>query len=155
MMRFAGFPVEDSVSKPDEVDVFSFPMKCSDASIYRNDLTAIEQLETWLVYQTHWCEHKPSVTIYVKDDEWLDVAAWVYKHFDELSGVSFLPYDGGSYQQAPYQEITKEEYEQWLLKMPKDVDWSLLGQWEKEDMTSGSKTLACSGASCELVDLIS
>jgi len=116
-------------------------------------MTAIEQLETWLTYQRHWCEHKPSVTITVRDDEWLDVGAFVYKHFDEMSGVSFLPHSDHTYRQAPYQECSKEEYEDLVAKMPGDIDWSLLGEYEIEDTTSGMQTLACSADSCELVDI--
>jgi len=116
-------------------------------------MTAVEQLETWLVYQRHWCEHKPSVTVSVKDDEWFEVGAFVYKHFDEMSGVSFLPHDGGSYQQAPYQEVDKEGYEKMLELMPVSIDWSKLSAYEDDDNTSGMQTMACSGDSCEIVDL--
>jgi ribonucleoside-diphosphate reductase alpha chain len=105
------------------------------------------------VYQRFWCEHKPSVTVTVRPDEWFEVGAFVYKHFDEMSGVSFLPYDGGSYQQAPYQECTKEEYQSAMKGMPKSVDWSKLSEYEVEDNTSGSQTMACSGDVCEIVDL--
>jgi ribonucleoside-diphosphate reductase alpha chain len=153
MMKDAGFPVEDDVMKPDSTYVFSFPMKAPEGSVFRNDRTAIEQLEQWLTYQRHWCEHKPSVTIYVKDDEWMEVGAWVYKHFDEMSGVSFLPHSDHTYQQAPYQEITKEEYENALSNMPQGVDWAALKEYEESDHTVGSQTMACSGGSCEIVDL--
>ena len=146
----AGFPYEPDVTKPDSTYVFSFPMEAPKDAVFRDDRSAIEQLEHWLLYQRHWCEHKPSVTIYVKDEEWMEVGAWVYKHFDEMSGVSFLPYDGGVYPQMPYQEITEGEYNEWLQKMPQDVDWSLLAQYEGEDMTEGSQTLACVGGSCEI-----
>jgi ribonucleoside-diphosphate reductase alpha chain len=122
-------------------------------AVTREDLTAVEQLETWLAYQRHWCEHKPSVTISVKDDEWLDVGAFVYKHFDEMSGVSFLPYDGGTYQQAPYQEVAKEVYQELLDKSPKEIKWEELGKYEEDDNTSGMQSLACSADGCELVDL--
>jgi ribonucleoside-diphosphate reductase alpha chain len=153
MMKDAGFPVEDDVMKPDSTYVFSFPMKAPEGSVFRNDRTAIEQLEQWLTYQRHWCEHKPSVTIYVKDDEWMEVGAWVYKYFDEMSGVSFLPHSDHTYQQAPYQEITKEEYENALSNMPQGVDWAALKEYEESDHTVGSQTMACSGGSCEIVDL--
>jgi ribonucleoside-diphosphate reductase alpha chain len=116
-------------------------------------MTAIEQLELWLVYQRHWCEHKPSVTITVKEEEWPTVGGWVYDHFDEISGISFLPHSDHSYRQAPYQDCTWKEYEEMLKKMPVDIDWSGLGEYEKEDNTSGSQTMACSGNSCEIVDL--
>jgi ribonucleoside-diphosphate reductase alpha chain len=107
----------------------------------------------WLAYQRHWCEHKPSVTVSVKDDEWLEVGAFVYRHFDEMSGVSFLPYDGGTYQQAPYQDCSKEEYQELLAKMPEEINWSELAEYEAEDNTAGAQTMACSGDSCEIVDL--
>jgi ribonucleoside-diphosphate reductase alpha chain len=153
LMYDAGFPAEDDVSKPDSTYVFSFPMKAPENAVFRNDRTAIEQLEVWMVYQRHWCEHKPSVTISVKEQEWLDVGAWVYKNFDEVSGVSFLPYDGGSYRQAPYQEITEEEYNVLKNKMPTNVDWNSLADYESEDNTVGSQTYACTGTTCEVVDL--
>ena len=152
-MKGEGFPYEPCVMKPDTTTVFSFPVKSPDNAITRDDMSAIEQLETWLTYQRHWCEHKPSVTISVKDDEWLEVGAFVYKHFDEMSGVSFLPYDGGTYQQAPYQECGKEQYEEVLAKMPKTIDWSDLSDYETEDNTAGMQTMACSGDTCEIVDL--
>lgn len=152
-MRAQGIPSEPCVVKPQTTTVFSFPIKAPDGSITRNDMTAIEQLETWLTYQRHWCEHKPSVTITVRDDEWLDVGAFVYKHFDEMSGVSFLPHSDHTYRQAPYQECSKEEYEDLVAKMPSGIDWSLLGEYEIEDTTSGMQTLACSADSCELVDI--
>lgn len=152
-MKDQGIPNEPCVMKPDTTTVFSFPQKAPEGAITRNDMSAIELLETWLAYQRHWCEHKPSITVSVKDDEWLEVGAFVYKHFDEMSGVSFLPYDGGSYQQAPYQECDKERYEQVKSLFIGGIDWSLLGQYEQEDNTSGMQTLACSGDSCEIVDL--
>jgi len=148
-----GVPSEPCVMKPDTTTVFSFPIKAPDGAVTRNDLTAVEQLETWLMYQRHWCEHKPSVTISVKDEEWMDVGAFVYKHFDEMSGVSFLPYDGGTYQQAPYQECTKEDYDALLKASPDVIDWNHLGKYEEEDNTSGMQSLACSSDGCEIVDL--
>lgn len=149
----AGFPVEKDVMKPDQTYVFSFPMKAPDNAVFRDDRDAIQQLEHWLIYQRYWCEHKPSVTIYVKEDEWMKVGAWVWEHFDEMSGVSFLPHSNHTYKQAPYQEITEKEYEELVEKMPKDVDWSLLSNYETEDRTTSSQTLACSGGVCEIVDL--
>lgn len=146
----AGFPVEDDVMKPESTLVFSFPKKAPDDAIFRNDRTAIEQLELWLTYQRHWCEHKPSITVYVKDEEWLEVGSWVYKHFNEMSGVSFLPHSDHSYRQAPYQEITEEEYNEWLDRMPAEIDWSELSKYEKTDHTEALQTLACVGGSCEL-----
>lgn len=155
MMKEAGFPHELCVMRPEHTTVFSFPMKSPDHAITRNDLTATQHLDLWLTYQRHWCEHKPSITITVREHEWMEVGAWVYKHFDEVSGVSFLPHSDHTYRQAPYQDCTKEEYEEFLEKMPKTVDWSLLSKYEKEDKTVGSQTYACSGNSCEVVDLVS
>lgn len=151
MMVRAGFPVEDDVMKPDSGYVFSFPMKSPEGAITRNDRNAIEQLELWKTYQLHWCEHKPSVTISVKDEEWMEVGAWVYENFDIMSGVSFLPHSNHTYQQAPYQECTKEVYEEWLGKIPKDVDWSLLSEYEKDDeAVVGIREYACTGSQCDI-----
>ena len=151
-MRDQGIPNEPDVFKPDQTVVFSFPVKAPNKAVVTSDLTAIEQLEMWLAYQRHWCEHKPSVTINVKKDEWFDVGAFVYNHFDEMSGVSFLPFSEHTYQQAPYQDCDKETYEDALAIMPKSIDWSKLSGYEVEDNTSGSQTFACVG-SCEIVDL--
>ena len=148
-----GIPSEPCVMKPDQTTVFSFPMKSPTNAVTRNDTTAIEQLETWLTYQRHWCEHKPSVTISVKDCEWVEVGAFVYKHFDEMSGVSFLPHSDHTYQQAPYQDCNEAEYEELLSQMPTSINWAELAEYEQEDNTSGSQTMACSGDSCEIVDL--
>jgi len=150
MMKEMGFPVEDDVMKPEHTYVFSFPQKSPDHAVFRTDMTAIEQLELWLVYQRHWCEHKPSVTISVKEEEWPEVGAWVYNHFDEMSGVSFLPFSDHVYQQAPYQDCTKEEYEALAAKMPKDIDWTMLAKYEKRDSTTGSQELACVAGGCEI-----
>ena len=151
MMVDAGFPVEDDVMNPNHTSVFSFPMKVNKDSVFRTDMTAIEQLELWLVYQKHWCEHKPSVTISVKEHEWLEVGAWVYENFDYMSGVSFLPFSEHSYKQAPYQDCDEKMYKELLNKMPKIVDWSKLGDYEKTDMTIGSQELACTAAGgCEI-----
>ena len=152
-MKDQGIPNEPCVMKPDQTTVFSFPIKSPPNAIVTNQLSAIDQLEMWLTYQRHWCEHKPSVTINVKKDEWFEVGAFVYKHFDEMSGVSFLPYNEHTYQQAPYQDITKHEYKQLSSFMPKKIDWTLLTDYEKEDMTSSSQTFACSGDVCEVVDI--
>ena len=152
-LKDQGVPAEPCVMKPDSTTVFSFPQKSPEGAITRNDMTAIEQLEMWLIYQRHWCEHKPSVTVTVRDEEWLEVGAWVYKHFNEVSGVSFLPHSDHTYQQAPYQDCTKEEYKEALSKMPKTIDWSLLSEYETDDHTKGSSTFNCSGGSCEIVDL--
>jgi ribonucleoside-diphosphate reductase alpha chain len=153
-MKDMGIPWEPAFGKEDQTTVFSFPMKAPEGAITRNDMTAIEQLELWLIYQRNWCEHKPSVTINVKDEEWMEVGAFVYKNFDEMSGVSLLPNDGGIYKQAPYQDCTEEEYLEALEKMPKNIDWTKLSEYEFEDMTTGSQTMACSGSSCEIVDLM-
>ena len=152
-MKDQGIPNEPCVMKPDTTVVFSFPIKAPHKAITRNDMTAVEQLETWLTYQRHWCEHKPSVTCTVRDDEWLEVGAFVYKHFDEMSGISFLPHSDHTYQQAPYQECSKEEYNELLKAMPRNIEWSALRDYEKEDNTVAMQTLACSGDSCEIVDL--
>ena len=153
-MKDQGIPNAPEVFKPDQTTVFSFPMKAPDGAVCTADMSAIEQLEMWLAYQRHWCEHKPSVTINVKNDEWFEVGAFVYKHFDEMSGVSFLPYNDHTYQQAPYQECGKSDYKTLLSCMPKSIDWSKLSEYESEDNTAGSQTLACSGDACEIVDLV-
>ena len=149
----AGVPSEPCAMKPDNTVVFSFPTKSPKGCVTRDDLDAIQQLEVWLMYQRSWCEHKPSVTITVRENEWLEVGAWVFRNFDEMSGVSFLPHSDHSYKQAPYQEILKEEYEEAVEAMPTDIDWEYLSEFEKEDTTVGSQTLACSGDSCEIVDI--
>tara|TARA_R110001592_G_scaffold356633_1_gene658882 strand:+ start:247 stop:2148 length:1902 start_codon:yes stop_codon:yes gene_type:complete len=149
-----GIPNEPSASQPATTVVFSFPQKAPEGATVTSDMTAIEQLEMWLMYQRHWAEHKPSVTINVRKDEWMEVGMFVYKNFDEMSGVSFLPYDEHIYQQAPYQECSKEDYEDLLDSMPVSLPWGDLSDYEKEDNTSGSQTLACSGDSCEIVDLV-
>ena len=152
-MKDQGIPNEPCVMKPEQTTVFSFPQKSPARAVTRNDMTAVEQLETWLMYQRNWCEHKPSVTISVRDSEWVQVGAFVYKHFDEMSGVSFLPHSDHTYQQAPYQDCTKQEYEEMLSFMPTNIDWAKLSEYESEDNTSGMQTLACSGDACEIVDL--
>ena len=152
-MKAQGIPNEPDVMKPDHTTVFSFPMSCSDTAIYRNDMSAIEQLEIWKCYAQHWCEHKPSVTISVKESEWVNVGNWCWDNFDYLSGVSFLPFSDHTYQQAPYQDIDKEQYESLQSKMPEKIDWSKLQDFEKEDNTRGSQELACTAGSCELVDI--
>jgi ribonucleoside-triphosphate reductase len=144
----SGVSYEPEQFRPDSTMVFSFPMKSPKGAILRNDKTAIEQLENWLVYQRHFCEHKPSVTISVKDDEWVEVGAWVWKYFDELSGVSFLPHSDHSYVQAPYEDITKEEYDKMFRLTPKQIDWSTF--IEEEDNTVATQTLACTGGSCDI-----
>ena len=150
MMTDVGFPVEDDIMNPQNTAVFSFPMKVGSGAVFRTDMTAVEQLELWLTYQKHWCEHKPSVTISVKEDEWMQVGAWVYENFDYMSGVSFLPFSEHTYQQAPYQDTNKEGYEFLLKQMPKKVDWSKLAEYESQDMTLGSQELACVAGNCEI-----
>ena len=142
---------EDDITKPEHTLVFYFPIKSPSKSLTRIDLSAIEHLEIWKMYQDHWCEHKPSATISVRETEWLKVGAWVWDNFDRISGVSFLPYADHSYQQAPYQEITKKEYKEWLKKTRKNVDWSKLSDYEKEDMTENTKELACTAGACEIL----
>ena len=150
MMKDMGFPNEPCVMKPEYTTVFSFPQSAV-GSITRKDMTAIEHLELWLAYKRHWTEHNPSVTITIKEHEWLEVGAWVYEHFDEVCGVSFLPEDSGSYRQSPYQDCTKEEYEELLAKMPKDVDWNNLKNYEKEDNTTGTQEFACTAGGCSII----
>ena len=150
-----GFPAEPCVMKPDHTMVFSFPIKSPENATCRSDMTALEQLEMWRTYQNYWCEHKPSVTITVKEDEWMEVGSWVWKYFDQVSGISFLPHSDHSYRQAPYQECDEETYINLLSEMPVGVDWSELASYEESDNTSGTQTFACSGDSCEVVDLTS
>ena len=152
-LKDSGIPAEDDVMKPNDTSVFSFPVKAPSHAITRDKLTAIQQLEIWLTYQRHWCEHKPSITVSVKEDEWMEVGAWVYKHFDEVSGISFLPYSEHTYVQAPYQEVTKEQYEELVIKMPKTINWAALSMYELEDSTTGSQALACVSGECEIVDI--
>jgi ribonucleoside-diphosphate reductase alpha chain len=144
----SGIPTEDCVMRPDSTAVFSFPVKAPESSRTREHLTAMQHLDLWLMYQRHWCEHKPSVTISVKEDEWMDVGAWVWRNFDEISGISFLPWDGGSYRQAPYEECTKEQYEELKAKMPETIDWDNLK--EEDDNVEGAQTLACVAGHCEI-----
>lgn len=150
-MADRGFVTEDDVMRPDSTAVVSFAIKSPETAITRDQVTAIEALELWLLYQREWCEHKPSVTITVRDEEWVEVGAWVFKHFDEVSGISFLPHTDHTYQQAPYQDMTAEEYEAWVKEHPMpDVDWKELAEYEKTDNTVGMQTLACTGNSCEI-----
>jgi ribonucleoside-diphosphate reductase alpha chain len=148
-----GIPAEPDVMKPDSTTVFSFPMKSPNSAVCRTEMDAIEQLELWLQYQRHWCEHKPSVTISVKENEWMAVGSWVYEHFDEVSGISFLPFSEHTYKQAPYQDIDEDTYRELLTQMPKSVNWNMLQEFEKEDTTSGGRELACTAGVCEVVDL--
>ena len=151
-MMDQGIPNEPCVMKPETTTVFSFPVKAPEEAITRNDMTAIEQLELWLTYQRYFTCHKPSITVSVGDDEWDEVGDWVYDHFSEMSGVSFLPRSDHTYAQAPYQDITEEEYNEAMLVFPTTIDWDVLALYERGDTTAGSQTLACSGDTCELVD---
>jgi ribonucleoside-diphosphate reductase alpha chain len=148
-----GFPSEPCVMKPNNTTVFSFPVKSPPSAVTRTEMSAIEQLEMWLIYQRHWCEHKPSVTISVKEHEWLEVGAFVYRHFNEMSGVSFLPHTDHVYKQAPYQDCDEKTYNELCEMMPLSIDWEELAKFEFEDMTSGNQTFACSADGCEIVDL--
>jgi ribonucleoside-diphosphate reductase alpha chain len=143
-----GVPAEDCVMRPESTAVFSFPQKAPEGATLRDDLTAVQHLDVWLMYQRHWSDHKPSVTISVKEHEWMDVGAWVWRNFDEVSGVSFLPYADSSYRQMPYEECTKEQYEELLAKMPQNIDWDQLK--EETDNVEGAQMLACSSGSCEI-----
>jgi len=149
----SGVPAEADAGKPESTTVFSFPFASPVDAISRNDRTAVEQLELWLLYQRHWCEHKPSITVSVRENEWLEVGAWVYKHFEEVSGISFLPFDEHIYKQAPYQDCDKKEYLDLQKKMPNSIDWERLAEYEKEDTTTGAQDLACSAGVCEVVDI--
>ena len=142
---------EDDITKPEHTLVFYFPIKSPSKSLTRIDLSAIEHLEIWKMYQDHWCEHKPSATISVRETEWLKVGAWVWDNFDSISCVSFLPYADHSYQQAPYQEITETEYKEWMNKTVHEIDWDLITEYEKEDMTENTKELACTAGACEII----
>jgi ribonucleoside-triphosphate reductase (thioredoxin) len=150
MMVDIGFPVEDDVMNPSHTSVFSFPHKVDQNAVFRTDMTAIEQLGLWKTYQECWCEHKPSVTISVKENEWLEVGAWVYENFNYMSGVSFLPFSEHTYKQAPYQDCTQQEYQMLLDKMPKTVEWDKLAEYEQTDMTIGAQELACAAGFCEI-----
>jgi ribonucleoside-diphosphate reductase alpha chain len=149
-MQDMGFPCEPDVTKPHNTLVFSFPQKAAKGAVMRDETNAIEQLELYKMYQLHWCEHKPSITVYVKEDEWIKVGAWVYDNFDYIGGVSFLPFSDHTYAQAPYQPCTKEEYEEAQAKMPKEIYWAGLQVYENSDMTEGAQTLACTGGNCEI-----
>ena len=150
----SGVPAERDVMKPDSTTVFSFPMESPKGAVTRTEMTAIQQLELWKTYALHWCEHKPSITVSVKEEEWMEVGAWVYDNFDVASGVSFLPFSDHTYQQAPYQDIEPDDYLEWKDRMSYvNIDWSRLEDFEKEDNTTGSRELACTAGVCEVVDL--
>jgi ribonucleoside-diphosphate reductase alpha chain len=154
-MKDIGIPHEPDVMKPDATTVFSFPQKAPEGAVTRNDLTALEHLEVWKAYKTHWTEHNPSVTINVREHEWIEVANWVYENWDHIGGISFLPHTEHTYKQAPYQDLTEADYYLAKAQMPEVIDWSLLSAYEFEDNTAGSQTLSCSAGNCEVVDVTS
>jgi ribonucleoside-triphosphate reductase len=154
-LRDRGVYCEPDAMAPTSTSVFYFPRKSPDTAVFRDEMTAIDQLILWKKIQDNWCEHKPSATVYVREDEWMKVGAWVYENFDDLSGVSFLPYDGGTYKQAPYQEVTPEDYDNWVKEHPMpSIDWSDLRHYEQDDMTTGSQEFACSAGACDVVDIL-
>jgi ribonucleoside-diphosphate reductase alpha chain len=144
----AGFVADPCVMKPDSTTVFSFPVAVADGALLREDLTAVQHLKLWLLFQRHYCEHKPSVTISVKENEWMEVGAWVFEHFDEVTGVSFLPMDGGTYKQAPYEEVNAEEYAKLKALQPADINWSTFIEYD--DNVEGVQTLSCTAGGCEI-----
>jgi ribonucleoside-triphosphate reductase len=152
-LKEVGIPHEPDVMAPETTTVFTFPQAAPKGAVTRNDLTAVEHLEIWKVYKTHWTEHNPSVTINVREDEWIEVAHWVYENWEYVGGISFLPYDSGNYRQAPYQDISETDYRQWALEMPKAIDWDWLSDYEHEDTTTGSQSLACTAGNCEVVSV--
>ena len=149
-MAQSGFPVEQDVMSPTSA-VFSFPVKAPESSVTVKQVGAMQQLELWKAYQNHWCEHKPSITVYYTDSEFLQVAQWIWENFDLCSGISLLPYSDHVYQQAPYEDIDAEKYDELVASMPQGVDWDDLEKYEEEDNTTGSQELACVGGACEIV----
>lgn len=149
-MKDQGVPAEDAIGNESNMAIFSFPIAAPEGAVVTKEIDAIEQMELWKIYQEHWCEHKPSITVYVREEEWLKVGAWCYDEFNMLSGVSFLPHSDHIYPQAPYQEITKEEYDEAVQAMPKNIDWASLSNYESEDNTTVGHELACSAGGCEL-----
>jgi len=147
-LKDQGVPYEPAIGKEESTTVFSFPVKAPEGALTRKDMTAIQHLDLWKIYADYWCEHKPSVTISYKDNEFVEIGAWVYKNFDGLSGVSFLPYDGGTYQQAPYQEITEEYYNTLAETFPV-IDWDSFV--EETDQTTGAKEYACTSGQCDII----
>ena len=152
-LKEAGIPNEPDVMSPEYNTVFSFPISSHSNAVFRKNLSAIDQLEMWLIYSENWCEHKPSITVSVRDKEWVSVGAWCYENFDKLSGLSFLPYSDHTYRQAPYQECTKEDYMKLSKSVPKSIDWDALSKYENSDMTKSSQELACSAGFCEVTDI--
>ena len=131
--------------------MFNFPIKSPEGSVMRDDMTALEQLNLWKIYAEEWCEHKPSITVYVREHEWLEVGAWVYKHFDIVSGVSFLPHTDHIYKQAPYQEISEDTYDEAVLAAPVGFTWDGLSEYETGDNTTVTHELACSASGCDVL----
>ena len=152
-LKDVGIPHEPDVMAPESTTVFTFPQAAPKGAVTRNDLTAVQHLEVWKIYKQHWTEHNPSVTINVKEHEWIEVANWVYENWDYIGGISFLPYDTGTYKQAPYQDISETDFRQWESEMPKEIDWSWLSDYETEDTTTGSQSLACTAGNCEVVSV--
>jgi ribonucleoside-diphosphate reductase alpha chain len=152
-MKDVGIPNEPDVTKPDTTTVFYFPQKAPEGAITRNELSAIDHLNIWKVYKQHWTEHNPSVTISVREEEWISVADWVYENWEDVGGISFLPHSDHTYRQAPYQDCTEADYYLMEADMPDDIDWSLLSAYETEDTTTGTQTLSCTAANCEIVDI--
>lgn len=149
-MKDAGIPWEDQIGNPNGT-VFFFPVAAPEGAVTRDQVDPISHLELWKIYNEHWSEHQVSITVSIKEDEWMKVGAWVYDNFDELTGVSFLPMDGGTYKQAPYTEVTKEQYEEMLAKMPESIDWTQLQKYELEDGTTSAREFACTAGACEIL----
>jgi ribonucleoside-triphosphate reductase len=149
-LKAAGIPNEPDVMKPESTTVFYFPMKSPEKAITRDKVNALDHLALWMKFNKYWAEHQVSITVNLKDNEWMEAGAWVYKNFDDITGISFLPFDGGTYKQAPFQTVTKEQYEEALAKMPTEIDWTLLANYEKEDTTTSAQELACTGGVCEI-----
>jgi len=149
----SGVPAEDDVMKPNDTTVFSFPVKAPKNAVLRENINALQHLDIWLAYQRAWCEHKPSITVSVKEEEWMEVGAWIWKHFDEVSGISFLPYSEHTYRQAPYQEMDESTYLEAVKSFPERIQWEMLPLYETIDSTTGSQELACSAGACEIVDI--
>jgi ribonucleoside-triphosphate reductase len=152
-MKDAGIPSEPAIGKEDSTTVFYFPTAAPEGAVTRKDVSALDHLNIWKVYKEHWTEHNPSITVNVREEEWIEVANWVYENWDVVGGISFLPYDGGSYKQAPYQDCTEADYFLKMAEMPAEIDWTLLSDYETEDTTSGSQTLSCTAGNCEIVDI--
>jgi ribonucleoside-diphosphate reductase alpha chain len=152
-LKDSGVPNEPDVMRPESTTVFSFPKKAPEGALLRTEVSAIQHLNIWKTYKEFWTDHNPSVTINVRDHEWLEVAAWVHENWESVGGISFLPYSDHIYQQAPYQDITESEYNDWVTKMPAKIDWNAFPLYELEDNTTGSQDLACISGDCEIVDI--